>query len=92
MTEKIESVNELVERINGELTPDISHPSRYTTGSIECWDYIIDKDMNYLEGNIIKYVTRYKHKNGKEDLLKAREYLDKLIQTCDDGDEGENYE
>jgi hypothetical protein len=36
--------------------------------------------MGFLEGNIIKYVTRYKHKNGKADLLKAKEYLDKLLE------------
>jgi len=31
-------------------------------------------------GNIIKYVTRYKHKNGVEDLIKAMDYLDRLIK------------
>jgi glutamate mutase epsilon subunit len=36
--------------------------------------------MNYLEGNLVKYVTRYKFKNGLEDLLKARWYLDRLIE------------
>ena len=60
---------------------ELQHPKRYTHGKIECWDYIIDKDMNYLEGNIIKYITRYKHKNGIEDLKKARNYLDKLIES-----------
>lgn len=60
---------------------ELQHPPRYTQGSIECWDYIIDKDMGYLEGNIIKYITRYKLKNGIEDLKKARNYLDKLIET-----------
>lgn len=63
---------------------EIKSPKRYTQGSIECWDYILDKEMNYLEGNIIKYVTRYKLKNGIEDLKKARVYLDKLIEVQDD--------
>ena len=36
--------------------------------------------MNYIEGNIIKYTTRYKFKNGIEDLKKAQWYLDKLIE------------
>jgi hypothetical protein len=39
--------------------------------------------MGFLEGNIIKYVTRYKHKNGKADLLKAKEYLDKLLEQVE---------
>lgn len=71
------------------MSDTVDHPGHYTQGKIECWDYIIDKDMNYLEGNIIKYVTRYKDKNGKEDLLKAREYLDKLISLCDDVGRGD---
>jgi hypothetical protein len=36
-------------------------------------------------GNIIKYVTRYKHKNGVEDLIKARDYLDRLIKLEEKG-------
>jgi len=56
----------------------IHHPKHYTQG-IECWDYIVSHEMGYLEGNIIKYITRYKDKGGAEDLLKARAYLDRLI-------------
>ena len=40
--------------------------------------------MDFLEGNIVKYISRYKYKNGIEDLQKARTYLDKLIgiESC----------
>jgi hypothetical protein len=48
---------------------------------IEPWDYIVANNLGYLEGNVIKYVTRYKQKNGIEDLLKAQHYLEKLIET-----------
>lgn len=61
----------------------IKHPKHYTQG-IECWDYIVSHDMGYLDGNIIKYVTRYKHKNGVEDLEKAKAYLEKLIKIHSD--------
>lgn len=47
---------------------------------IQVWDYIISHDMNFIEGNIIKYVSRYKFKNGVEDLMKAKIYLEKLIE------------
>jgi glutamate mutase epsilon subunit len=60
-------------------------PTYYTRGKIETWDFIIDKDLNYVEGNVIKYVVRYKQKNGLDDLLKARDYLDKLIEVYKDG-------
>ena len=42
-------------------------------------DFILANDIGFVEGNIIKYVTRYKRKNGMQDLLKAKHYLDILI-------------
>ena len=56
-------------------------PSYYQKGSIEVTDYITSNKMSFIEGNIIKYVTRYKDKSGIQDLRKARWYLDKLIET-----------
>lgn len=47
---------------------------------IQVWDYIHRNNLGYLEGNIIKYVSRYKDKNGIEDLEKAKHYLEKLIE------------
>jgi hypothetical protein len=58
---------------------NVNHPTHYTTGAIETWDYIVSQKLGYLEGNVIKYVSRYKHKNGLEDLKKAQAYLNKLI-------------
>jgi hypothetical protein len=55
------------------------NPEHYTTLKIEPWDYIQANNLGYFEGNIVKYVSRYKKKGGREDLLKARTYLDKLI-------------
>ena len=55
-------------------------PDYYQKGNIEVTDFIIDQSMSFLEGNIVKYLTRYKEKSGIEDLRKARWYLEKLIQ------------
>lgn len=49
--------------------------------SIQTWDYIVAHDLSFLEGNVIKYVTRFRKKNGLQDLEKARHYLDKLIEV-----------
>ena len=57
---------------------DNIHPDHYKVG-IETIDYITSWKMDYLEGNIIKYVSRYNYKNGVEDLKKAQWYLTKLI-------------
>ena len=57
------------------------NPPHYQQGSIEVIDFILDQNFNYLEGNIIKYVSRYKYKNGLEDLKKAQWYLERLINA-----------
>jgi hypothetical protein len=49
--------------------------------AIQPWDYIVSNELGYLEGNIVKYVSRWKEKGGIEDLRKARHYLDKLIEV-----------
>lgn len=54
-------------------------PDHYKQGDIEVIDFILDQNFNYLEGNIVKYVSRYKLKNGVEDLKKAEWYLRELI-------------
>ena len=58
---------------------DNINPDYYRKG-IETTDYIQSHSMNYLEGNIIKYVTRYKDKGGVLDLKKAEWYLTRLIK------------
>ena len=62
----------------------IDKPIHYNQGNIEVSDFIIDQNMNFLEGNIIKYVSRYKTKNGIEDLEKAQWYLKQLIEEEDE--------
>lgn len=52
--------------------------------AVQPWDYIALNNLGYFEGNIIKYVTRWRGKNGVEDLKKARHYLDKLIELYDE--------
>lgn len=56
------------------------NPSHYKKGKIEVIDFIIDQDMDYLTASCQKYLARWKHKNGVEDLKKCRWFLDKLIE------------
>tara|TARA_Y100001973_G_scaffold57618_2_gene84949 strand:- start:18287 stop:18535 length:249 start_codon:yes stop_codon:yes gene_type:complete len=65
--------------VGSNMDEDKINPSYYKKG-IETTDYIVSHNMNYVEGNIIKYVTRYKEKNGLQDLLKAEWYLNRLIK------------
>ena len=58
---------------------DNINPDYYRKG-IETTDYIQSHSMNYLEGNIIKYITRHRAKGGVDDLRKAEWYLTRLIK------------
>ena len=40
-------------------------PDHYQQGSIETWDYIVDQQLGYLEGNIVKYISRAGKKEGE---------------------------
>ena len=60
-------------------------PHYYAGGKrIQTWDYIASHNLGYFEGNIVKYVTRHRYKNGIEDLRKAQHYLTKLIELQGD--------
>ena len=62
----------------------VDRPLHYTQGGIECLDAIKasmprEQFLGFLKGNEMKYVWRYQHKGGIEDLRKANFYLARLI-------------
>lgn len=61
------------------MSDSVNHPPHYTQGTIEVIDAIEGMALPYHEGNIVKYVARWRFKGGVEDLRKARWYLDRLI-------------
>ena len=70
------------------MTDPVNHPEHYTSGNIECLDAIKsalgDNYKYYVQGNVLKYIWRFNHKNGLQDLQKAQFYLNDLIHTYDD--------
>jgi len=64
------------------MTPikDNINPDHYKQGGIEVIEFILDQKPTYCIGNVIKYISRYKNKNGLEDLKKAQWYLNKAIE------------
>ncbi len=54
--------------------------SHYKSQVIQPVEYIHANNIGYFEGNVIKYVTRWKNKNGVQDLEKAKHYLELLIE------------
>lgn len=51
----------------------------YKNMKIQPIEFTHKNDLNFCQGNIIKYVTRYKFKNGKQDLEKVIHYAELLI-------------
>lgn len=54
--------------------------SHYKTGGLQHWDLVAMFEWDYFQGQITKYLMRWRKKNGIEDLEKARHYLDKYIE------------
>ena len=66
----------------------VNHPPHYKEGEIECIDYLEDSLGTdgfsfYIEGNVKKYIHRWRHKGGIEDLKKAQWYLTRLIDKIE---------
>ena len=71
------------------MTDIVNNPPHYTQGKIEVCDFIVDQDLNFCEGNVVKYISRKTKDNhipGKrlEDLKKARWYVNKQIQQLEE--------
>lgn len=54
--------------------------THYDDMDIQPWEVIRRAQLDFWEGNVVKYVMRYKAKNGLEDLKKAQDYLNYLIE------------
>lgn len=61
--------------------------SHYKDLPIQPVEYILKNNIPFIEGSVIKYVTRWRAKNGVEDLRKARHFLDILITNEENKDD-----
>ena len=65
------------------MNPDnIKDPKHYSRWKIEPVQFMMENESPYVEGNVIKYIMRWRYKGGLEDLHKAREYLNILIKNA----------
>jgi hypothetical protein len=64
----------------------VAQQPHYTQWKIQPITFITANALNFCQGNVIKYVMRYKAKNGLEDLKKAKVYIDYLIQELETGE------
>ena len=61
----------------------IKEPPHYANNKIEPIDYIVSNKLDFCEGNVVKYITRYKQKGGIDDLLKCKQYVQFIIDKYD---------
>lgn len=52
----------------------------YKTLAIQPVEYITKNKLTFIEGNVVKYVTRHRHKNGAQDIRKAIHFLELMLQ------------
>jgi hypothetical protein len=62
-------------------------PQHYQRGTIQVWDFIVDQQLDFLAGNVIKYICRAGHKDQESELddwLKVKAYVDRKIKALED--------
>lgn len=70
----------------------VNHPAHYTAGKIECIDALAAATSGLAgieavcTANAVKYLWRWKYKNGAEDLKKAQWYISRLLKEIGDAD------
>lgn len=70
----------MTERVTGDANQMQVGGTHYKTG-YEHWDWVLDVGLGYLEGNATRYVSRWRKKEGLQDLQKALHYANKSIET-----------
>jgi hypothetical protein len=53
----------------------------YRKGGIQHWDFVVSHDYGYLEGQVSKYLARWRNKNGLQDLDKSLHFLEKIVSV-----------
>ena len=59
--------------------------AHYKNTGIQPVDYIRANNLGFFEGNVLKYITRHRDKNGREDIEKAIHYLEFILEDYDSG-------
>ena len=54
-------------------------PDHYGNSKIDVISFCQANNLDFMQGNVIKYITRYRKKNGLEDVRKAVEYINRIL-------------
>ena len=87
MERYMDYMNRKLKEVEDTKQDMVNSPIHYNKAGIETIDalqaMLVDGFDYYLQGNIVKYLWRYRYENGVEDLKKAQWYLNKLIEVYD---------
>lgn len=64
-------------------TDTIENPAHYSKYPISPTEYNVKNKLEWREGNVVKYITRWQDKDGRKDLLKARKYINMILEELD---------
>ena len=76
-----------IDNINNTRTQDepLHLNKHYRVGAMQPWDIIDEWELNFYEGNVLKYLLRAKHKGSQlDDYIKAKHYLQRLIENMEE--------
>jgi hypothetical protein len=79
LDEYFAGLNKLYEN-TGKSVRDQQVAGTHYQRAIQPWDIISEWDLDFWEGNVVKYILRWKDKDGVQDLKKAKHYLEYLIE------------
>lgn len=83
MTTLAEALKLKIDKFNDEEPLHLN--KHYRKGAMQPWDIIDEWDLNFYEGNVLKYLLRAKHKGSQlDDYIKAKHYLQRLIDKIED--------
>jgi hypothetical protein len=86
-TSNSEESNEILPTESSSNTVTKHDPAHYQRGRFQVWDFIVDQQLDFLAGNVIKYICRAGYKDQESELddwLKVKAYVDRKIKALTD--------
>jgi hypothetical protein len=84
-TNHLPSTHQVTEQVTEQVKNDGNSTPHHYASVIQAIDYIEANGLDFREGNVVKYVTRWRKKGGVKDLEKAKYYIERLIKEAKDG-------
>ena len=85
LRQDVPTSDELAAKLRVAPANTIQVGGNHYSSDIQHWDYVVANDMDYFQAQITRYITRWKKKNGLQDLEKALHYMQKYLEVVKSG-------